>query len=134
MSLQVFGENDDIIEIYQADLETEASHNQIHHSGEGGGGVTHSKGEDAKLETSPTGDERGLMAVGRMYRHLVVTRSEVKSAEPLSTGQRVEAFAYEWKRVGILPGFCVNSSVVYAKSRCPILLPHDDHVARPFAG
>ena len=110
----------------------EAGQNAIHEAGEGGRGITQTKGDLVEFEQLSTArSKRGLSFVLFSDRHLPVPTFKVQSREPLSPMEGVQEIVDPGQRVSILDGSCVELTEVNTEPQTTVLLPSPSPLERP---
>jgi len=90
--LEVWGDNDDIIEVDQQRLPVEPTEDLFHESLKGGWGVGQPKGQDLLLPQSVLCDERRLLLCIGTQKDLPVSAQQVYSIKVLAAGQGIQGF------------------------------------------
>ncbi|WZZ35469.1 hypothetical protein YC2023_018870 [Brassica napus] len=93
--------------------------------------VRQSKWHHHKLIMPIACTEGRLPHISISYRNLVVSRCQVNFIEPRSSLQLVQQLVNTRKRILILDGHFVQTSIVDTKSETPIFLFHEQHWCSP---
>ena len=82
--------DDDVVQVYQADLEIKSRHDHIHQPLESRRCTCKAEWHYSELKSAFTGDKRGFLCASRIHLHLVVSGPEVKRRKPTGSSQGIQ--------------------------------------------
>jgi hypothetical protein len=127
MSSIIRGEDQEIIHVnYKPSFSNHVMEGVIHESLKTGGGVIHAEEHDHRFEEAFMSDEGAFPLISILDANIVITPSNVKLGEDLSSFEFINEVQDEGKRVGVTGGMGIEISVVLARAEFAILLFHEE--------
>ena len=121
------GEDDDVVQVEEADFPVESNQDSIHEAGEGSRSIAEAKRyliEFKQLASACT--EGRLLLILLLYGDLPVSAFQVKGGEPASTMQSVEEVVDAGNGVRVLYGGRIELAEVDVELETTVLLFHHD--------